>query len=386
MKNYFTKLPNRLYYTREEGQNSILSITEEGITTLMLHYIKSYTGLNGISMFTLACLLEECGYTTHQKNVNKFKEILVKLKEIGAIECDIDLETIKKNDLLKITTEGLDLLSEESGFFILDNEVVETLKENIENKNGQMINTLNVYGLIYARSHKNDSKCKSSERKAPTTYLGMDIFRKEALVTNVLPCTNKLEELGLLHVKRDMQMTDYKGKVQNCSNIYLIDSLIEEGMTAEETLNDGFRFYKEGKIAQGYTNFRKITAEQKQQQTSNAGLKGQLKKQQNEGKENKELENRVDEINKQKKQNDNNNVIELSDIRTDKGIPKNKKVNPFKKAIKEDIEEPITRVDMFKSATNIMKQKQSKDINKVHINDIEEYDVIEYKREYVPHF
>lgn len=385
---YFGMIPNSYFYNREEGKQTILEqLNKEQVTLLILYNIQALKSANKITYTSIGKLLELCGYGDIQKNIKKFKEILKRLEELEYIEVKQDIETIKKNELLEITTEGLDNLLED-GFFIMTNEEIELIQK-LDNKRGRMTNALVVYFYLKARTFKYNAENEDKiDYYAPTTYQSVAYLQDYTYVKNINNVIEDLEELDLITVKRNMQMTDKKGNIQNCSNIYLINGLLDEDkMNKNEALEQGFSRYKADRKQEGYTNFRKISVEQKQQQTFNAGLKGQLKKQKNEGRDTTEIEEKLAKAEQkkqqQKKQTNNANVIEFSDIRTDKGIPKKKKVNPFTKAVKEDIEEPITRADMFKSACNVMKQKQSKDISEAKIEDIEEY---EYKRRYIPNF
>ncbi len=386
----YSNITNKFFYNNIEGKETTEGTIRkemEAITLLIMHELYVNTNFRRIAPITIKELLESCNYCVNTTNINKFKDILLQLKELNKICFDVDLKEVKKNETIKINTENL-MLDGADRYFQIDDEEIEIIKNNVPNKSNKMINTLLVYCYLKARVHKPTS---NADTCSVTTYQEFVKIEEFTGVSKAETYINILEELGLISVKRDMMMKDGQGNVRNCANIYLVNCLVDV-KDRDKELKEGFKAYKNYYEELGYSFFKAKT-EQKNNNLVINGLKGQLKKQENEGRDTTEIEEKLAKAEQnrqqQKKQsndnNNNNNVIEFSDIRTDKGIPK-KKVNPFKKAVKEDIEEPITRVDMFRGASNIMKQKQSKDISKAKIEDITDIDEFEYKRRYIPNF
>lgn len=182
MKDFKVKLPNELLYT-EGDEEPIIKIVGEKLTLLVLYYIKAYTGFRGVSLISISRLLKECGYSEDKKNINKIKQILNKLKEMKLINFEVNIEEVKKNESLDITTEGLDSLLK-NGYFSIWNSTVETIKANIPNKNEQMINVLIVKSLVTIYPSKVAFYDKEIE-----TIISEKTLKK---------CLKELEELDLI--------------------------------------------------------------------------------------------------------------------------------------------------------------------------------------------
>jgi hypothetical protein len=115
----FIQLPNKLFYTTDESKSILQQINDDNLL-LVIDYLYINTNKKDITLLTIQDLILSCGYNkvdNHKgRNVDQFKCILTKLKDVGIITTDIDFNTSKPTELLKIK---LNLLKENEGFIQL---------------------------------------------------------------------------------------------------------------------------------------------------------------------------------------------------------------------------------------------------------------------------
>lgn len=274
---YFGMIPNNYFYdiaNESENNNTILEqLDREQVSLLILYNIQALKSANRTAYTSILKLIKNCGYTDHQDNIKKFRQILKQLEELNYISIEENINKSNKNELLTITTQGLDKQIDEQGFFMVTNKEIETLL-TLPNTKGRMTNALAIYFYLKARTYKYtpDEEETVKDYYAPTTFQSVEFIQQHTFVKKVFNAIKDLEELELISVKRNMQMTDKKGKIYNCGNIYLINSLLlEDKMNRKEALKQGFDRYKYYRKKEGFSNFKEIEEPSKKQQTTNKG-------------------------------------------------------------------------------------------------------------------
>ena len=132
----YSNITNKFFYNNIEGNETTEGTIRkemEAITLLIMHELYVNTNFRRIAPITIKELLESCNYCVNTTNINKFKDILLQLKELNKICFDVDLKEVKKNETIKINTENLMLDGADRYFQIYDEEI-EIIKNNVPNK------------------------------------------------------------------------------------------------------------------------------------------------------------------------------------------------------------------------------------------------------------
>lgn len=233
----YSKIMNKLFYTNEEGKESILKIVNDNKVVLVMHYLYLLTNRCGEVTVSLDFLIEECGYKVDKDSRKSFKYILISLKELGYIKFN---EINKSNDVIKIDTNKLNVDSE---FFIVEDEELELIKSIAEDKK-EYLNLLKVYYYLKARIHKK-KKDSVSDSESQSTFNPYEDIANRTLISerNIKKYIDKLQNINL--IKYDN--LGYKYKVNNkefkteCANVYVLTKVSIDEETLNYDLKEGLK-------------------------------------------------------------------------------------------------------------------------------------------------
>lgn len=296
----YVQLPNKLFYTTEEKDKSIIKIIKNDNTLLTLGYLYINTNRKDITVFTIEDLILSCGYKEvdrHKgKNLDQFKYILNQLKELKIITYDFDFNNIKPTQLIKCK---LNLIKEHEGFIQLydwEKEKILTSKiKEIDNKKLLMYYCY-LKSRIYKRA-KSDGDLIAMGGRAEITWVGYrtitdDLDIEDRTIKKYNDALVKLNLIrignaGLWHYKNDSNKV-----VRESNNIYTLYTKEED--IWKLNIKEGIKFYKQQEKENG-----KVFINNQEYKNNNRKLNGELgsiiKKENNGTATEKDL-NRKDEI------------------------------------------------------------------------------------------
>ena len=139
--NYYSKIPNKLFYSTEDGESSILKHTKFNEKTLLiLDFLYTQTNRRNIINFYLKDMISECGFvysTKKNESCDQFKEILSVLHKINVIEYDGNFEEISSKELISCSLS-----------INLDNQYIQLYDSEKEKINNQTIDKVNSLKLL----------------------------------------------------------------------------------------------------------------------------------------------------------------------------------------------------------------------------------------------
>ena len=193
---------------------------------LVIPYLRKYMTTFGEIRLSIDDMVAECGYSTNSRSSKvhtTFRQILQELSDSGYILTDVDLLDIKRNSYFKIK-----LPENKNIFFSQKQYVVFTIREfeTIVNSGSRCNTSLlaGVYLSIKKNIFMNNDLTNSLQIAFPSKYnickeLGM------SSMTSVESAINELANLGLLFIRSNLYIADYKNADQFIAarNIYALD-------------------------------------------------------------------------------------------------------------------------------------------------------------------
>lgn len=237
-------ITNRIFYKLHDKEDeSILNKInkKDGKVILILNSLYYLTNRIDVANITLKKLIDSCKYSDVPKNINSFKDILYKLKEIHII--DFQQEVKDKNTFLEINCSNL--IDRDDGyfnFFKLDEEEIDLIRSNTTN-NQNFITQLKVYCYLKARVKKIDSTKNIQERghgESECTFRNFKDITQHTGVSAVEKVIANLKKIGLIdYVNAGMKQRDNEKPI-NCSNIYALTRVSKD---AKLELKEGLKQY-----------------------------------------------------------------------------------------------------------------------------------------------
>jgi hypothetical protein len=249
---YFVKLPNDLFYKKENEGNSILKQINNNKVVMILDYIYTSTNRKNITKFTLEDMVISCGFKcdTHKKSNNEqFREILAQLKELRIIKSEYEMKDIKINQMITCTLE-IDL----SNKFI---QIYDSERDKILNQNNIKIDNIKLFiyycylkSRIYKRSEEEGLLAIRGGRAEVTWVSYYKINDDLGLSHETIKKYNDvLVNINLIRIGdagKWHYLEDKTKQMKDSANIYALYD-VEEG---EWILNlkEGIKYYKKLKV------------------------------------------------------------------------------------------------------------------------------------------
>lgn len=259
----YSKIINKLFYTKEEGQESILKIVNDNKVVLVMHYLYCLTNRFDEATVSVDYLIEKCGYKVTKKAQFQFKDILVKLDEIGVIELKDEINSYSR--VIEINTAKLNVDSE---FFVMEEEELELIKSIAEDTR-EYINLIKVYFYLKARIHKGNDVRANGGKSQTTFNTYLDIANTTFISErNIKKYIDKLQDINLIRYEN----LGYKYKPENinlkteCANLYALTKISTDDDWIKADLKEGLKqqehYYEENGYVvtkKGYKNNDKKT-------------------------------------------------------------------------------------------------------------------------------
>lgn len=233
----YSKIMNKLFYTNEEGKESILKIVNDNKVVLVMHYLYLLTNRVGEVTVSLDYLIKKCGYKADKDSRKSFKNILDKLKELGYIYFT---EISKSNEVIEIDTNKLNVDKE---FFVVEDEELELIRANTEDIR-EFINVVKVYYYLKARIYKKNDDSVLDARSQSTFNSYSDIANRTLISEmNIKKYIDRLQEINL--IKYDN--LGYKYRADNiqakteCANVYVLTKVSVDEDTLKDDLKEGLK-------------------------------------------------------------------------------------------------------------------------------------------------
>lgn len=282
--NGFIKLSNNLVWNYEDGREKTLAYQYgEGICHIY-SYLNCMENRFGTTTFSLENMISSCGLKVKSGlgNVNnQFRDILVNLVAKGIItNCSMDIDKIKPNDFVACEfkmefIKDKDKLDTE--FFTITRDNYLKIINSTDTKLSKLT-MLKVYYYLTSRIYKT----KSHSDKASTFYDEYDtICYQLDIATNTFNTyITELQKLELIYFK-NIGMIIKNGNPKMANNVYC-KCETDLGQALIQSRN----FYEN-------RGWKILSAKANSTQNQIKGLKGQIKKQQNQGKDTSILEKKV---------------------------------------------------------------------------------------------
>lgn len=256
MENYFSKLPNQLFFVYDNDviDKSILEQCNYDYKVLLvLDYLYTNTNRKDITMFTLEDMVISCGFKVdnHKGKINdKFKNILINLQESKIIITNIDLSKIKAKEFIKCKIDIFKKDDNDKDINFI--QLFDYEKDKILNYNKEKIDNLKMlyyYCYIKARMFKRakDDDINVNGGNPEVCFPSYKIINFDLKLTDevISKYNNILVELNLIRVGNAglfYYLTD-KNKVKRESpNIYTLWTKQQE--VWKNNLKEGIKFYK----------------------------------------------------------------------------------------------------------------------------------------------
>lgn len=271
---FYSKLPNRLFYSIEDGEDSILKCTKfNDKTLLILEYLYINTNRKNIIKFTLEDMIINCGFicSTKKNESNfQFKDILSILHKIGVVNYDGDFTKISLKELITCSL-SIDLSNNYT-------ELYDKEKEKINNQTIDKVNNLKLliyYCYIKCRMYKRpkDDRIEVSGGRAEVAYPTFKVINEDLGLTDdtIDKYNNILIALDLIRIGSagNWYHKDDPNKVLKDSvNFY---TLFTDEETADHNLKEGIKYWKKLDF-----NLGKIFINSKEYKNNNKKLNGEL--------------------------------------------------------------------------------------------------------------
>lgn len=273
-QNYYTKIPNKLFYSIEDGEDSILRKTKFNEKTLLiLDYLYMHTNRRNKIHFYLKDMIVECGFSYSTKkgeSHDQFKDILLVLHKINVIESEYDFSKTPSKELI---TCSLTIDLDQNYTQLYDNE-----KEKINGQTIDKVNNLKLliyYCYLKCRMYKRpkDDSMVVSGGRAEVAYPSFKLINEDLGITDdsIDKYNNILIALDMIRLSSagNWYYKDDPNKVlKDSCNFYTLFTNEEE---SEHNLKEGIKFWKKLDF-----NLGKVFTNSKEYKNNNKRLNGEL--------------------------------------------------------------------------------------------------------------
>jgi|GEM_PF-5329037 len=240
----YSRIPNKLFYFRnkdEDGEyeaewltkGSILDITKDNKTILILHELYRGCDFNKECYRTIDGLLTKIGYKLDRDNRKAIKKILLKLREMGYINFGGSETSIKATTLLIIDVSKLMEETKDNFVELAQCEIdkIMDLEYDLRSKMGMLKLYLYLKARIYKRKDKTGDVYhdRYSDSKAEAMYQSYEYIHKYTGIKDeqAIEYVKILSELEMITVYRARYKYKEEGSDlwKDFSNIYVINNL-----------------------------------------------------------------------------------------------------------------------------------------------------------------
>jgi hypothetical protein len=306
---YFTIIPNNIFYT-EEGKTSLYKQIKNYKIILIMDYL--YTGMNriGNTRLSIGNIITNynCKFNRNKGGINEqILDILIKLNEIKIIEGNLNLDNISINQLIEYKYNGIE--KDKNGnyinFTMIDYKVFNKI---LNYKEGKVDNVSLLFYYCYLASRmftrKSDKKdIRVHGGKAEVCYPSYETITKDTDISartiskynDILVSMNliRIGNLGLYYVG------DNKKYTRESPNFYVlikdeeyVNTDNEKNMLWHINLTEAMKYFK--KAHKDYTFIN--TREYKDNNKSNNGYIARINQLEKEGKATKKQINKRDRL------------------------------------------------------------------------------------------
>lgn len=272
--NYFSKLPNKLFYSVNPEEDSILVDNNYNYKTLLiLDYLYMNTNRRGVISFCVQDMVIACGFRCKNKKgepYDQFKIILSKLKENNIIKSDVDFLKCKPSGNISCTLE----LNLDNQFFKLyDDEKDKILNQTICSANNLKILIYYCYLKCRMYKHNDETKENIDKHHIEICFPSFKTINDDLGITDssIYKYNSILVDLNLIRID-SAGLWSYKDdpahEVKESCNIY---TLFTDEKTAKNNLDKGIKYYKSLDI-----NSNKIFTGNKEYRNNDHRLNGEL--------------------------------------------------------------------------------------------------------------
>lgn len=272
---YYVKLPNLLFFTYTDVEQSILQLIKDNKVFLLIDYLYTNTNRKNISSCTIEDIVTTYGYklnTRKGKICDKIKDILVKLKELKLIDSDLDFNKITYNQLVKCQLNIFPKSDSDKDYhFVL---LTDTERNKIVNQNYKdNLKILIYYCYLKARMFKRarNDDIEANGGRAEVTFLSYKTISGDLGLSDktIKKYNDLLVDIDLIRIGNAglWYYADDKNKtVKESPNFY---TLFKDGW--ELQLKEAIKFYKSKT-----ENLNKIFDENRNYKNNNRKLNGKL--------------------------------------------------------------------------------------------------------------
>src|SRR5574344_1884715 len=141
MENYFTIIPNKLFYTTDETETIYKEVGNYKIL-LMLDYLHTNTNRLGITKLSVEDIITTYGYKldNHKGRINEqITNMLLYVKGKGIIDCEYDIKKVTIKQLISCKYNGIEKDEEDNyvNFTMIDydifNKILKYKEEKVDN-------------------------------------------------------------------------------------------------------------------------------------------------------------------------------------------------------------------------------------------------------------
>ena len=303
MSNYFSKLPNNLVWSKEEGELSLCKDNNKLLPVIV--YLDTHnSNITNECYFSLADIIISLGMTPKTgkgKSIEQFKEILKTLQSYGWLS-DFDIDKLKVNEFVKCNFEMTYKQNEADN----DNEFFKLYYDKYTKimNNDSILDkfiTLKLYCYILSRIKRNSSEKTLEDARKYKNHDGVNVeyFYDTYKVINGDLGISKNEVLKQhLDLLVELDLIAYgnigqvkkKGIEHTANNCYCED---------KEELERALKYSRKYYIGKGFTLTGK---EVKKTSKTIKGLKGASQTLENKGKDNSHIVKEIEEIEQEEKE------------------------------------------------------------------------------------
>ena len=261
MEDYFTIIPNNIFYT-EEDKTSLYKQIKNYKLILIMDYL--YTGMNriGNTRLSIGSIITNynCKFNRNKGGINEqIIDILIKLNEIKIIEGNLSLDNILINQLIECKYNGIE--KDENGnyinFTMIDHKI---LYKILNYKEGKVDTTILLFYYCYLASrifnrNSNEKDIHIHGGRAEVCYPSYETITKDTNISNatitkyndILVSMNliRIGNLGLYYIG------DNKKYTRESPNFYVlikdeeyVNTDNEKNMSWYINLTEGMKCFK----------------------------------------------------------------------------------------------------------------------------------------------
>lgn len=208
----FSCLPNNLFRDSDDSLSLYKLIGNNKVTVVLDYLYVNQLKFFNCTKFTLQDMIISCGFKvdTHKgKSVDKFKDVLTTLSNLGFIECDVS--NVKVNDFISAKVNFM--VNQRTNFFKL-NFVAKEKIVNYKEKGIDNCNLLNVYCYIVSLIGGNNKYCYPNY-----TDIERDLNIAPRSISKYI---NVLSDMGLIAYSNIGLVEDYNKIRFIGSNVYVL--------------------------------------------------------------------------------------------------------------------------------------------------------------------